>query len=139
MFCKKYSTALLAACTAFILLLSGCNFASQGRSNEEIRDLYRACRLLLFPGEEDFGIVPLEAQACGRPVVAYGRGGALETILDGRTGVFFSEQTETALLAAVERAAALPWQESVIRRHAEQFGPQAYLDGLDKSIRACLK
>lgn len=109
------------------------------RSNEEIRELYRACRLLVFPGEEDFGIVPLEAQACGRPVVAYGRGGALETILDGRTGVFFTEQSESALLAAVERAAALPWAENVIRRHAEQFGPQAYIDGLDKSIRACLR
>lgn len=109
------------------------------RSNEDIRDLYRACRLLVFPGEEDFGIVPLEAQACGRPVVAYGRGGALETILDGRTGVFFSQQTESALLAAVERAAALPWSEAVIRRHAEQFSHQAYIDGLDKSIRACLK
>ena len=108
------------------------------RSNEEIRDLYRACRLLVFPGEEDFGIVPLEAQACGRPVVAYGRGGALETILDGDTGIFFNEQTEAGLLAAVERAAALPWRTSIIRRNAEQFGPQAYIDGLAKSIRACL-
>ncbi len=108
------------------------------RSDEEIRALYRDCRLLVFPGEEDFGIVPLEAQACGRPVVAYGRGGALETILDNQTGLFFSEQSEASLLAAVARATAIPWQTSVIRRNAEQFSPQAFLDGLDRSIRACL-
>ena len=53
------------------------------RSNEEIRDLYRRAAVTLLPGEEDFGIVPLEAQACGRPVVALGRGGALETVRPG--------------------------------------------------------
>jgi glycosyltransferase involved in cell wall biosynthesis len=109
------------------------------RSNEEIRDLYRACRLLIFPGEEDFGIVPLEAQACGRPVVAYGRGGALETIVEGQTGVFFHAQTEAGLQAAIEQAAALPWSLDTIRRHAEQFSHQAFIDGVDTSVRACLR
>ncbi len=109
------------------------------KTNEEIRDLYRTCRLLIFPGEEDFGIVPLEAQACGRPVVAYGRGGALETVLDGRTGFYFSEQRVSALLTAVERAAAQRWDVAVIRRHAEQFGPQVFIDGLDRSLQACLR
>ena len=109
------------------------------QSNQDIRDLYRACRLLVFPGEEDFGIVPLEAQACGRPVVAYGRGGALETIVDGRTGVFFDEQSEASLLAALEQAAGRKWNEADIRMNAERFSPQAYVDGLDKSMRACLR
>ncbi len=109
------------------------------QSNADIRDLYRACRLLVFPGEEDFGIVPLEAQACGRPVVAYGRGGALETIVDGRTGVFFDEQSEASLLAALEQAAGRKWNEADIRGHAERFSPQAYVDGLDRSMRACLR
>ena len=57
------------------------------RTDEEVRDLYRGALAVLLPGEEDFGIVPVEAQACGRPVVALGRGGALETVVDGVTGV----------------------------------------------------
>lgn len=108
------------------------------RSDEEIRALYQTCRLLIFPGEEDFGIVPLEAQACGRPVVAYSRGGALETIINHQTGLYFDEQTVDALLAAIERASATAWDKSSIRQHAERFGPQAYIDGLDSAIRACL-
>lgn len=106
------------------------------RSNEEIRELYRSCRTLLFPGEEDFGIVPLEAQACGAPVVAFARGGALETLVDGRTAAFFHEQTEDALLAAVESAAARAWDADAIRRNAERFSSQRYLDGLAALIRA---
>src|SRR6185312_15306198 len=65
--------------------------------------LLSQCRALVFPGLEDFGIVPLEAQASGRPVIAYGRGGALETVVDGHTGILFDEQTPQALSAAVLR------------------------------------
>ncbi len=95
------------------------------QSDEVLRENYSACRALIFPGEEDFGIVPLEVQACGRPVIAYGRGGALETVVplepEGRgpealgevaaygregpsaspTGVLFNDQTEEALIEAV--------------------------------------
>jgi glycosyltransferase involved in cell wall biosynthesis len=102
-----------------------------------VRALYRACRLLVFPGEEDFGIVPVEAQACGRPVVAFGRGGARETVEDGVTGLFFDAQEEDALIAAVESAAARAWDAAAIRRRAERFHPQAFVDGLAASIRAC--
>lgn len=109
------------------------------RSNEEIRDLYRRCRLLVFPGEEDFGIVPLEAQACGAPVVALARGGALETIIPDETGVFFVDQTEDALLAAVSRGADRAWDASAIRRNAERFSAQAYLDGMARNIQALLQ
>lgn len=100
--------------------------------------LYRACRLLVFPGEEDYGIVPLEAQACGRPVVAFGRGGALETVEDGVSGVFFAEQTEEALEDAVCRAAAARWDPAAIRRHAERFGPAQFLEAVAGEIRAAL-
>ena len=106
--------------------------------DERVRELYRRCRLLVFPGEEDFGIVPLEAQACGKPVVAFRRGGALETIEDGVTGVFFPEQTDASLLAAVEAGAGRAWEASAIRRHAERFGPQPFIDGLAAGIRRCL-
>lgn len=108
------------------------------RSREEIRQLYRDCRCLVFPGEEDFGIVPVEVQACGRPVVAYRNGGATETIADGVTGVFFDDQTEESLLGAVETCAARTWNGDAIRAKAEEFSVQRFLDGLESSIRACL-
>lgn len=100
--------------------------------------LYRACRLLVFPGEEDYGIVPLEAQACGRPVVAFGRGGALETVEEGVSGLFFAEQTEDALEDAVSRAAAVRWDPAAIRRNAEKFGPEPFLEAVAAEIRAAL-
>lgn len=78
-------------------------------------------RAVVFPSHEDFGLVPLEAMACGRPVVAFGRGGALETVIDGVTGVFFPEQTAESLSSAVLRAASLEWDEAAIRRHAAEF------------------
>ena len=83
-----------------------------GRQPDDVlRRHYSACRALIFPGEEDFGLVPLEAQACGRPVIAYGRGGALETVVDlaqaapqaGATGILFREPTAAALVEAVRR------------------------------------
>ena len=106
--------------------------------DERIRDLYRNCRLLVFPGEEDFGIVPVEAQACGRPVVAYGVGGVLETVVDGQTGIFFHAQTEEALLAAVEQAAATTWDPVAIRANAERFSEADFISGLSASIARCM-
>jgi glycosyltransferase involved in cell wall biosynthesis len=64
---------------------------------------YSKCRALIFPGEEDFGIVPVEAHAAGRPVIAYAAGGALETNIDGVTGVFFKEKNAESLIDAVQR------------------------------------
>ncbi len=120
--------------------LAGPNIRFAGwLSDERIRELYRHCRAVIFPGEEDFGIVPVEAQACGRPVAAFGRGGALETILDGVTGVFFHEQTETALLDAVARCAARPWEPAVIRAHAAQFSEARFREGLRGSLAKCLQ
>ena len=89
-------------------------------TNEEIRDLYRASVATILPGEEDFGIVPLEAQACGRPVVALGRGGALETVVDGETGVLV-EAGEEALADGLLRASRMAWNPAAIRQHAERF------------------
>lgn len=91
------------------------------RSNEEIRELYRSSIATILPGEEDFGIVPIEAQACGRPAVAVGRGGALDTIIDGETGVLVDECSADALAEGLRRAAATPWNADRIRAHAERF------------------
>lgn len=108
------------------------------KSDDEVRDFYRRCRFLIFPGEEDFGIVPLEAQACGKPVVAFRRGGLTETILDGTTGEFFDQQTEDALADAVSRAAKKTYDPAAIRQNAERFSVENFITGLDASIRRCL-
>lgn len=122
-----------------IMAGAGPNIVFEGwMSDREILDRYRRCRMLVFPGEEDFGLVPLEAQACGRPVVAFGCGGARETVVDGVTGLFFDEQSPESLIDAVERCAAREWDSAVIRAHAERFNAQAFVDGLSASINACL-
>jgi glycosyltransferase involved in cell wall biosynthesis len=90
-------------------------------SDAEVRERLAACRALIWPGEEDFGLVPVEAMAAGRPVVAYGAGGALETVVDGVTGLFFQQQTPDALAAAVLRAEQIRWQTSRLRARAEEF------------------
>lgn len=108
------------------------------QSDEQIRDLYRTCRFLVFPGEEDFGIVPVEAMACGLPVLAYRRGGVTETVVDQVTGSFFDEQSPAALNACRAAAEHLALDPSAIRRRAELFSQQAFVDGIAASIRACL-
>ncbi|MHB1036767.1 MAG: glycosyltransferase [Pirellulales bacterium] len=103
------------------------------RSNEEVRDYLRRARALLFPGHEDFGIVPVEAQACGTPVVAFSRGGATETVippgpLEPGTGLFFDEQTPEALVDAIGRFEGEPERFSPdrARRQAEQFAAERF-------------
>jgi len=93
-----------------------------------LRDHYARCRALVFPGEEDFGIVPVEAMASGRPVIAYDRGGALETVVDGQTGIFFSEQTEEAIMEAVERFEKMEhtFVPDDIRDHARAFSRERF-------------
>jgi glycosyltransferase involved in cell wall biosynthesis len=93
---------------------------------ERLRGLYRDCRALVVPGVEDFGIAAVEAQACGRPVVCFGEGGCLESVIDGRTGIHFRPRTAEALAAAVERAEAADWQVEEIRRNSERFSRQNF-------------
>jgi glycosyltransferase involved in cell wall biosynthesis len=90
-------------------------------TDEQLAQLYGGASAVLFPQEEDFGIVPLEAMASGRPVIAYRGGGALETVIDRMTGVFFDEQTEESLMAAVDRASRLKWLPTLCRGQAERF------------------
>jgi glycosyltransferase involved in cell wall biosynthesis len=89
-------------------------------------DLMARCRAFLFPGLEDFGIAPVEAQAAGRPVVAYAGGGALDTVVDGVTGVHFAPQTAAALADAVRRSADVPWDPATIRAHAERYSAASF-------------
>jgi glycosyltransferase involved in cell wall biosynthesis len=98
-----------------------------GKVPDERRDeLLGGARALLFPGEEDFGIVPVEAQAAGAPVIAYGVGGAAESVLDGQTGVLFGEQTVTALAAAIERFEGMSLDSDQARQNARRFGRERF-------------
>jgi glycosyltransferase involved in cell wall biosynthesis len=84
-------------------------------------DLYAGCRALLFCSEEDYGLAPIEAQASGRPVIAYGAGGALETVVDGQSGIFFDEQTTGSLVAAMRRFETLTFNSSRVRDSVARF------------------
>lgn len=93
----------------------------------ELARLMGEARAFLFAAEEDFGITPLEAMACGTPVIAYGRGGACETVIPGETGWYFSEQTPESLMAAIEAAEACPPLDPMAcRRQAERFSPERF-------------
>lgn len=93
---------------------------------------FAKCRALVFPGVEDFGIVPLEVMASGRPVIAYARGGAMETVVEGRTGTFFHEQSPEALIEAVTRfeTHAGDYDPEEIRAWARRFDVSAFSDNL---------
>lgn len=101
-------------------------------TDDRYRELLSGARALLFPGEEDFGIVPVEAMAAGVPVVAFGRGGAIDTVVDGVTGVLFSEQTVASLLGALDSLAASSFEVAKLRAHADLFRPEVF----DEQIRA---
>ncbi len=109
------------------------------QSGEHLAEYYRNCLGLVFPGEEDFGITPLEAMASGRPVVALRKGGALETVVDDVTGVFFDDPTIASLNAGVERLERKSWDPERIRRHAETFAADRTKDQLRRFIESCVE
>jgi glycosyltransferase involved in cell wall biosynthesis len=104
-----------------------------------LRHHYARCKALMFPGEEDFGIVPVEAMASGRPVVAYGRGGATETVVAGHTGVFFEHQSVDAIIDAVETLEKMDIDPVAIAAHASQFGENVFADRMKCFVDRCLK
>ena len=102
--------------------IAGSNIEFLGLvSDYKMPDIYAKARALIFPQEEDFGLVPLEAMASGRPVIAYRGGGALETVADGKTGIFFDEQTEIDLVQAIGRFEYTDWDPIQIREQARKF------------------
>lgn len=90
-------------------------------SDNEVIKYMSECKALLFPGEEDFGITPVEAMACGRPVVAFGKGGAMDTVIDGKTGVLFKEQTVKNVKDAILKLESMKFNKQEIRNHALKF------------------
>lgn len=111
------------------------NITFLGRQPFEVLvDHYARAKAFIFPGIEDFGITPLEAQASGTPVIAFGEGGALETVIDGKTGAFFGEQTAEGLSAAIHDFEELNWDASACRIHAQAFGEQRFRDEISAFI-----
>jgi glycosyltransferase involved in cell wall biosynthesis len=124
----------------YLKSIAGPTIEFKGRlSDNETKDYYQRCKAFLFPGYEDFGITPLEAQACGRPVIAYGQGGALDTVVDGVTGVFFPEQTVDSLMVALVKFDEIIFDSSNIRTHSEKYSNEQFRNNIrnfvDKKTR----
>jgi glycosyltransferase involved in cell wall biosynthesis len=103
----------------------------------DLPDLLARCKAFVFPGHEDFGIAPVEAQAAGRPVVAFGAGGALDTLIDGQTGVLFAEQSAGALIDAVRRLDSLDFDPGVLRANAARFDVDVFRRKLGRFMDEC--
>jgi glycosyltransferase involved in cell wall biosynthesis len=104
-------------------------------SDTEVEEYVSKCRALVFPGEEDFGMAPVEVAAAGRPTIAYRAGGAMESIVEGVTGVFFDEQTVTSLMDAVLEFERGSWSPLVIRKHAEGFSREVFQERMTTFLR----
>ncbi len=105
--------------------------------NDVLRQEMQGARAFIFAAEEDFGIVPVEAQACGTPVIAFGRGGAKETVIPGRTGIFFYEQSASGIRAAVEafEGSLHRFDSQAVREHAEQFSCLRFREQMEWEVR----
>ncbi len=113
------------------------NIEFLGRVNDQIlAELYSKAKALIFPQIEDFGLTPIEAMASGCPVIAYAQGGALETIIDQKTGLFFHEQNSSSLLGAIEKFNQLKFDPGAIQKHAATFDKNIFnkkiLDFIEK-------
>lgn len=107
-----------------------------GWQSEEITLSYMAkCKAFIFPGEEDFGITPVEVNAVGRPVIAYRAGGALDTVVEGLSGIFFDEQTVNSLIGALKKVESVNWISQDIREHAEKFNQRVFESAIRNLIQ----
>lgn len=113
---------------------SSVKFLDYVTEEDKIKYL-QGCRALVHPQEEDFGLTPLEAMACGKPVIAYGAGGALETVIEGRTGVFFREPTVESLVAALADFDPSAFSPAACRQQAEQFGRERFVREIKGFVR----
>jgi len=107
-------------------------------ADDDIRELYGQATAVLLPGIEDFGMVPVEAQACGTPVVAYGQGGACETVVDGQTGVLVADGSASAFAEGLARARGLRFDRTAIRAHAEQFSRERFMNSFQAAVASAV-
>ncbi len=102
----------------------------------DLPQLYAGAKAVLYPQEEDYGLVPIEAQAAGTPVIAFSKGGASETVVDGTTGVLFDEQTTTGLIEAINRFVKLKFDPKVLREHAKKFDEEVFKRKIKEFVKA---
>ena len=116
--------------------MAGPNVRMLGyQTAERLRYYMQHAKAFVFAAEEDFGIVPVEAQACGTPVIAFGRGGVTESVIQGKTGVFFRDQTIESLMAAVDEFDSFQWDAAEIRANAERFSPEVFRERFGRFLR----
>lgn len=108
-------------------------------TDDELRVLYQNALALIFPGLEDFGLVPVETMACGTPVIGLGQGGCAESVIDGVTGVLFPEQTIAALDGALDRFREIAFDRSAIRERAIEFDTAVFARKMRQAVESCLK
>jgi len=119
--------------------LAGPTIEFRGKvSDEELRSAFASCKAMIFPPLEDAGMTPIECMACGRPVIAYGKGGALESVVEGKTGVFFEEQSEKSLAAAIQRFEEHAFKSDVIMKHAAEFSDDVFIKKVKEVIDSAL-
>lgn len=119
--------------------LAGPETEFLGRADDAVVAEYAGrCKALIFPGEEDFGMTPLEINAAGRPVIAYRAGGAIETVIENGTGVFFDEQQPESLMSAIEDFELKTWDREVIRKHAVSFGREVFISSIVQFVESVL-
>lgn len=109
-------------------------FLGQNLTDSQLLSYYQNCRAIIFPGEEDFGLVPIEAQACGKPVIAYRAGGVLESVIAGETGEFFSPQTPEALIKVVKQFKDNKYKSENCQRNAEKFSREVFKEKWQKFV-----
>jgi glycosyltransferase involved in cell wall biosynthesis len=118
---------------------AGKNVTFLGRvADADLLELYQNCRAVIVPGIEDFGIVPVEALACGKPVICCASGGVTETVTGGETGVYFWPQSPEALAEAIERSEAICWDQDKLRRSALRFSRERFREGMREFLAARL-
>jgi glycosyltransferase involved in cell wall biosynthesis len=107
------------------------------QSDDVVRDYMRKCKALIFPGEEDFGITPVEVQSCARPVIAFSNGGALETIIPGVTGVFFDSQEANSLIAAIKSLNEISKSDCIT--NASEFSVESFSESIKQYVESCMQ
>ncbi len=138
--CKKLDRPLVVigdgTARAQLEKIAGPKTRFLGRQPDEIVARYAGrCRALIFPGEEDFGMTPLEINASGRTVIAFQAGGATETIVNRETGVFFEKQTVDSLVEGIEEFESLSWNRQDLRRHAEKFNKDVFAARINQFLK----
>lgn len=111
----------------------------KGQTDAQVAAAYQKCQAFIFPGEEDFGITPVEAQAAGRPVIAFRRGGATETVKDGVSGLFFDEQTPESLIEAVRRFQATQFDPAAVRANAMTFDRSVFMSSIARFVEDSIR